>query len=184
MEANLKEATEDEAKAAAGFEELESSKEKEIDAATSAIETKTVRSGELAVSVVQAKDGLEDATQELADNEKFSAQLEEQCAAKQKEWAQRQKDRAAEISAVSDAINILNDDDALDVFKKAVPSAALIEEQQAFLQRSSRHTVASPAKRAQALLATIAARHGPHSTQLNLMLYSLSSKLKLSAKGR
>merc|ERR1719171_1811337 len=117
MEANLKEATEDEAKAAAGFEELESSKEKEIDAATSAIETKTVRSGELAVSIVQAKDGLEDAQQELADNEKFGAQLEEQCASKQKEWAQRQKDRAAEIQAVSEAINILNNDDALDTFK-------------------------------------------------------------------
>merc|ERR1719456_783193 len=149
MEANLAEAEADEAKAVQGFADLKASKEKEIEVATESIESKTVRSGELAVSIVEAKDSLEDTTQEVADNEKFAEGLTEQCAAKEKEWAQRQKDRAAEISAVSEAIGILNDDDALDVFKKALPSSALIEEQLGFLQRSDR--AASAPRRAQAL---------------------------------
>merc|ERR1719324_1251238 len=38
----------------------------------------------------------------------------------------RKKMRADEISAISEAIKILTDDDALEIFKKAVPSASLI----------------------------------------------------------
>merc|ERR1719230_1768665 len=60
MEASLKEAIADEEKAVAGFGDLKSSKEKEVEMATEAIETKTARAGELAVSVVQTKDALED----------------------------------------------------------------------------------------------------------------------------
>merc|ERR1719428_2652774 len=71
MEANLKEAVADEEKAIAGFPDLKASKNKEVEVATTAIETKTVRSGELAVSVVQSKDALQDATVELADTQKF-----------------------------------------------------------------------------------------------------------------
>merc|ERR1719428_2585256 len=101
MEANLKEAVADEEKAIAGFGELKASKEKETEVATEAIETKTARSGELAVSVVQTKDALEDTQVELADVEKFVVQLEQECATKEKEWATRQKIRAEEVSAIS-----------------------------------------------------------------------------------
>ena len=61
----------------------EASKEKEIEMATEAIETKTGRSGELAVSVVQTKDSLEDTKEELADTQKFITQLETECATKE-----------------------------------------------------------------------------------------------------
>merc|ERR1719174_1953199 len=132
MEASLKEAIADEEKAVAGYADLKASKEKEVEMATEAIETKTARAGELAVSVVQTKDALEDTAAEAADTEKFIAQLESQCATKEKEWAERSKARAMEIEAVSEAIAILNDDDALDVFKKAIPSA-LVQGQVGFL---------------------------------------------------
>merc|ERR1719482_1996195 len=155
MEAELKESIADEEKAIAGFADLKASKETEIEIATEAIETKTARSGELAVSVVQTKDALEDEQVELASTSKFIAQLESECATKEKEWAERQKMRAEEISAISEAIGILNDDDALDVFKKAVPSA-LVEEQVGFLQRSN--NLASKAHKAQAILATAAGK--------------------------
>merc|ERR1719387_3393102 len=125
MEAELKEAIAAEEKAVAGFGELKASKEKEIEMATEAIETKMGRAGDLAVSVVQTKDALEDANEETADTTKFMATLEKDCATK--EMAERTKMRSMEIAAISDAIGILNDDDALDVFKKAIPSA-LIEE--------------------------------------------------------
>merc|ERR1719217_1373744 len=51
--------------------------------------------------------------------------MTEQCKTKAAEQAAADKLRAEEISAISEAINILNDDDALDVFKKAVPSALI-----------------------------------------------------------
>merc|ERR1712057_118778 len=56
MEAELKEAIAAEEKAIAGFGELKASKEAEIEMATEAIETKTGRSGETAVLIVQTKD--------------------------------------------------------------------------------------------------------------------------------
>merc|ERR1719420_1011429 len=103
MKANLKSATEDEASSVAAFADLKASKEKEIEMATEAIETKMGRAGELAVLVVQTKDALEDATQEVADTDKFLAQLKSQCATKEKEWAERSKMRADEIAAITEA---------------------------------------------------------------------------------
>merc|ERR1719502_573203 len=114
MEAELKEAVADEEKAVAGYNDLKASKEKE---------TKMARAGELAVSVVQTQDALEDANEEAADTQKFMATLEKDCATKEQEMGERTKMRSMEVSAISEAIGILNDDDALDVFKKALPSS-------------------------------------------------------------
>jgi len=175
FEANLKEAVESEDSALAGFAELKASKEKEIEVATESIETKMGRSGELAVSIIQAKDGLEDSTAAVADTQKALDSLSKQCAAKEKEYSMATKDRADEVAALSAAIGVLNDDDALDVFKKAVPAAMIQEDATAFLQKSSRH--ASRAVKAQAILASAAAKS--HSPQLNLMLTSLKSKIRL-----
>merc|ERR1719160_307632 len=87
--------------------------------------------------------------------------------------------RAEEVKAISEAISILNDDDALDVFKKAVPSA-LVQEQVGFLQHSD--GLASKVQKAQAILATTATK--ANSRQLDLLLFTLNSKLKLHAKGK
>jgi len=179
MEAELKEAVAAEEKAIAGFGDLKASKEKEIEMATEAIETKTGRSGEIAVSVVQTKDSLEDTEEELADTQKFLTQLETECATKEKEWGETCKVRAEEVKAISEAISILNDDDALDVFKKARPSA-FVQQDLGFLQKSN--TAASKAKKAQAILAAAAKK--AHNSQLNLLLYTLNSKLKMQEKGK
>merc|ERR1719316_715458 len=174
MEGNLKAAVADEEKAISGFGELKASKEAEQEAATTAIETKQTRAGELAVSVVQVADDIEDTTEEVADSEKFAKQLEEQCGVKEKEWAEREKLRSEEIAAISDAIGILNDDDALDVFKKAIPSA-LIEEKVGFLQRSGAR--ASNVQKAKAILSQVAQRSS-HSSMMKLLLFTLRSKLR------
>merc|ERR1719456_473370 len=126
------EADADEAKAAAGFADLTASKNKEIQVATGAIESKTVRTGELAVSIVQTANALDDTEGELKDNEETLATLKVQCVEKTKEFQSRSAARAEEVAAISEAIAILNDDDALDVFKKSVPSAAAAS---AFLQK-------------------------------------------------
>merc|ERR1719428_1787708 len=87
--------------------------------------------------------------------------------------------RSEEISAISEAIGILNDDDALDVFKKAVPSA-LVQDQVGFLQRSN--NLASKVHKAQAIIATAAGKLDDR--HMDLLLFTLNSKLKLQAKGR
>ena len=61
------------------------------------------RAGELAVSVVQSKDALEDANEEAADTTKFLATLEKDCATKEAEMAERTKMRTMEITAISEA---------------------------------------------------------------------------------
>merc|ERR1719327_985165 len=177
MEASLKEAIADEEKAVAGYGDLKASKEKEIEMATEAIETKMARAGELAVSVVQSKDALEDAQEEAADTTKFLATLEKDCATKEAEMAERVKMRNMEITAISEAIGILNDDDALDVFKKALPSSFV--QTVGFLQKADER--ASRARKSQALLAAVASK--TKDTHLNLILYTLTSKLKLKSSG-
>jgi len=178
MEADLKDAIADEEKSVAGFNDLKASKEKEIEMATEAIESKMARAGELAVSVVQTKDALEDAEEEVADTQKFMATLEKECATKEKEMAERSKMRSMEISAISEAIGILNDDDALDVFKKAIPSALVQSAGVGFLQRSNKR--ASRSHKAQAILASTAAT--TQDIRIKMILYTLNSKLKLKSK--
>merc|ERR1719316_333871 len=60
MEGDLATAKKDEATAVSGFEELSAAKAAEIASATSAIESKTKRAGEVAVEVVQTQDDMED----------------------------------------------------------------------------------------------------------------------------
>merc|ERR1719262_395157 len=121
-------ATASEADSAKGFGELKAAKNGEIEYAKENIEKKNARVGTLAVEIVQATDGVEDSTAEKANADKFLATLGEQCAAKTKEWADRTKMHTDEVAAISEAIDILNADDALDVFKKTAAS---------FVQKSS-----------------------------------------------
>jgi len=176
MEAELKDAIAEEEKSVAGFGDLKASKEKEIEMATEAIETKMSRAGEIAVAVVQSQDALEDANEEAADNTAFLATLEKDCADKTKDQAERDKLRSQEIAAISEAIGILNDDDALDVFKKALPSSFV---QTNFLQRGD--SKASKSRKAQAILAGVAGK--AKDARLNLVLYTLGSKLKMKSAG-
>merc|ERR1712073_122583 len=49
------------------------------------------------------------------------------CATKEKEWAVVCKTRQEELVALAETIKILNDDDALELFKKTLPSASLLQ---------------------------------------------------------
>merc|ERR1719375_2598022 len=178
MEASLKETLSTEESAVKGYGELKAAKTAEAAASKKAITTKSKRAADLAVSIVQNQDGLEDTTLELADTQKFLATLDSQCVEKKKEWALREKLRAEEIQAISEAISIMNDDDALDVFKKALPSA-MLQEQVRFLQAGT--GAASRARKAQAIIAGLV-KTSSHSKMMRLMLFSLNANLKLQAK--
>merc|ERR1719313_1014737 len=92
----------------------------QIEELTKAIEDKTVRLGNDGVLLVNLKEDLEDTTKSLAEDKKFLADLEKNCETKKKEWAERSKTRAEELLAIMDTIKILNDDDALELFEKAL----------------------------------------------------------------
>merc|ERR1711972_100439 len=102
-------------------------KTKEIAAHTGAIETKTVQTGELAVSIVEMKDDLADTEAAMAEDKKFLADLSSNCDTKKEEYDAVVKTRAEELVAISETIKVLNDDDALELFKKTLPSAAFIQ---------------------------------------------------------
>lgn len=106
------------------FDDLVKAKTAEIEALTAAIEEKTVRIGELGVEIVQMKEDLSDTQASLVDDKKFAAELEKNCATKEEEWAAVCKTRSEEILALADTIKILNDDDALEMFKKTLPGAS------------------------------------------------------------
>merc|ERR1719387_2262010 len=168
MEADLKESEGKEAEAKSAYETLMTSKKSEIDAAGKAIETKTARSGEVAVETVQAKADLKSTTKAVAEDTDFKANLAKNCATKQKEWDERCKLRAEEIKAISETIDLLNSDDALELFKKAIPSAAA-----SFIQTSA--TTGVQMRRASELIQKAMASDKAHSSKRHLILAALHS---------
>jgi hypothetical protein len=124
MATNLEEITGAEKDAKASYEQLVKAKTAEVDALTASIEERTKRIGELGVQLVEMREELSDAEESLVEDKKFLAELEKGCSTKEKEWAEICKVRQEEILALADTIKILNDDDALEMFKKALPGAS------------------------------------------------------------
>merc|ERR1719387_2311698 len=114
------------------------------------------------------KDDIEDTTAEMEETQAFVANLAAQCATKKKEWAERSKVRAEEIAAISEAIKILNDDDALDLFKKTL---SLSQRDMQFLQENSKSSTAAKAREIVASLS-----HKYSQPTLALLQYSLRAK--------
>jgi len=168
MEKDLAEAEAAETDAQAAFEALVAAKEKEIEAATAEIESKMTRVAELGVELATAKNDLEDTKEGLEEDKKFLADLAKNCALKEKEWAEYQKMQAMELTALAETIKILNDDDALELFKKTLPSAA------SFLQLK---VTASEVRKS--ALATLRAARAPghfRDTRLDLLEMALQGK--------
>merc|ERR1712008_470605 len=113
-----------EAEAIKAYEALMAAKEKEVETLNAQIEAKLTRKGDLGVELAGGLNELEDTETSLAEDEKFLAELETGCATQEKEWAEVCKTRQEELVALTETIKILNDDDALELFKKTLPSAA------------------------------------------------------------
>jgi len=126
MSADLKSATADETKSLASFEALLAAKKKEISALNKEIEVKLGRIGELAVEIVQMKNDLSDTEEALVENSKFLKDLEKDCSTKADEFQIIVKTRQEELLALADTIKILNDDDALELFKKTLPGGSVL----------------------------------------------------------
>jgi septal ring factor EnvC (AmiA/AmiB activator) len=106
------------------FDQLMSAKKKEVSTLTASIEKKTARVGELDLSIVRMKQELTDGEEALIENQKFLKDLDQDCKTKSGEMDARVKTRNEELIAIHDTIKILNDDDALELFKKTLPGAS------------------------------------------------------------
>jgi len=124
LSATLSDATSTEKDSIATYEGLMKAKTKEVAALTAKVEAKTTQIGDLGVSIVMMKEDLDDTQATLAEDKNFLAELEKSCATKTAEWEERSKTRADELVALADTIKVLNDDDALELFKKTLPSAS------------------------------------------------------------
>merc|ERR1719162_1815365 len=163
MAKDLAEATASEEGSIKDFNGLMAAKTKEINALTKEIESKTARVGELGVQLVTQKEDLDDTSKAFAEDTVFLKDLKTDCATKGDEHAAHQKIRAEEQLAIADTIKLLNDDDALELFKKALPAASSL------LQL----TTTSKAVKANAL---VALQKGHGDFRLNLIALALKGK--------
>jgi len=168
MSKSLSEATAEENSAIKAFEELVAAKNKEINALTASIESKTVRVGELSVEIVQMKNDLSDTQEALLEDEKFLKDLDSTCATKTSEWEEIVKTRGEELLALADTIKILNDDDALELFKKTLPAAGA----SSFVQV----TASSQALRQKALAKLMTAQWKDHRPQFDFISMAINGK--------
>jgi septal ring factor EnvC (AmiA/AmiB activator) len=124
MENDLKSMIKTEQDAIAQFQALSSAKTKQITAAVSAIEEKSVRLAGTKVQLVQLKADLEDTKEKLEEDSKAFGETRTSCQKRDTEYAVLKKQLAEERVALADTIKILSDDQALDLFKKTAVSSA------------------------------------------------------------
>mmetsp|Transcript_107896 Transcript_107896/g.348260 ORF Transcript_107896/g.348260 Transcript_107896/m.348260 type:complete len:717 (-) Transcript_107896:87-2237(-) len=124
MSQTLADATATEEQSIQTYDELTTAKKKQVETLTVQIETKQKRIGELGVSIATMKNDLDDTEESLEQDTKFLQELKTSCKTKEKEWDDIKAMRAQELAAIAETIKVLNDDDALELFKKTLPSAS------------------------------------------------------------
>jgi len=130
MTERLEEITKAETEAVENFNSLTKAKNEEIAAATEAIEVKTGRTGELAVKIATDSNDLKATTKAVEEDEGYLEELEKTCKSQAAEYEEIKKTRAEELLAIADTIKLLNSDDALELFKKSLPSPSLLQVQE------------------------------------------------------
>jgi hypothetical protein len=124
MSKDLSDAEAAEADAVKTFNSLVQAKTKEFESLQASIEEKMTRLGELGVANAEAANDGGDTGDQLAEDKKLLADSQAACDKRAKEWEEEKNTRAEEVLALADTIKMLNSDEALELFKKAIPSAA------------------------------------------------------------
>jgi len=116
FEADVKEAVEQEARSQKNFEELRQAKTNQIDAAKTRTVSAITELTDSNIALVQAKHDLKDANKRRLVDSKFLVDLQEQCTKQGSDYEERVKSRQEEIEGVGEALKILTDDSARDLF--------------------------------------------------------------------
>merc|ERR1719156_185226 len=116
---DLSEAQKGELRAMISFENLKAAKNQEIDAATDLLNQKTEELAKATRDDADAKENLEDTQAAMAADQKFLIELKKNCKIADEEYAQRMKIRGDEIIALAEALKMLTNEDARDLFGRA-----------------------------------------------------------------
>jgi len=165
-EAELEEEKKEDAGEEKTYQGLKKSKKQSIKSALASIGRKEKKIGELKVEIVNMKHMMADGAEATEENKKTLATVKKDCATRAAEEEERKTMRAQELVALADTIKMLNDDDALDLFKKTMPSPSLIQ------LSSSGDSSRTAAKK----LLTSAKTSSTHRPELNFITLALSNK--------
>jgi len=171
--ADQKAAQEEEARREAAYEQLKTAKQAEIAAAQASKDTKTGELADTNNKLANAKQDLEDTRNSLSADQTYLMDLKVKCQQTDSEWADRQKTRAQEIEAVSQAIAILSSDDAHDLFTRTFNKGA------ALLQLSLKSRLSAQKRAHVARLIRRAARGADAVNSASLL--ELASRVSLDA---
>jgi len=127
MSKNLADVTTNENDAISSHEGLISAKTKQVEALQAAIEAKSKRAGELAVTIAMERNDSDDTSDAVSQDKNFNADLANNCKTKKAEWAEIVATRSAEMVAIADTIKLLSNDEALELFKKSLPASSFIQ---------------------------------------------------------
>jgi hypothetical protein len=163
FESNLSQSQKDEIQAQEEFVALREAKRREIQAGKDKSKELTFQKADTDDALAQAKEDLGMTRDALSSDTAFLGDLRLRCQQSDKDWTIRSKTRSEEIAAVGEAISILSDDDAFDLFGKTVNS---------FVQTRADST---ERKRAAGVLRALGKKTG------NLHLLALSSAVQLDA---
>jgi hypothetical protein len=124
VHAEIAELEKTEAAAIESYDGTMAAKKEELAPIQEMIEEKRMRAGKIPVDIVEMKNDLGDTGEQIVEDKKFLADLGATCATKEKFFEENVKMRGQEIQALADTIKVLNDDDALELFKKTLPAAS------------------------------------------------------------
>ena len=133
-----------ESDAQALYDKLTATKSEQKDAAESALLKLEKENGVKGMSRAEAADENAALKEQITDDEKYIAQVQDTMANKKEEWKDRSILRTGELAAISKAISILQSDDARDLFKKSIKSQGylLLQVSEAAELDTRRHTAA------------------------------------------
>jgi hypothetical protein len=182
FESNLSAEGRDEMNAQAEFAELKAAKTREIQAAKAAIVDKTQSLAETDEGHAHAKHDLSKTRDALSADQKFLIDLNQRCTNGDAEFAERSKMRSTEIAAVSEAMAMLTDDSARDLFSTTL---SFFEKQStnARAKAAARVLQAAGAKTGNTALLALAATAGLDAfTKVNAAIDEMVTALKTEMK--
>jgi hypothetical protein len=164
MVRDLSSAQKSEFKALVDFQSLRAAKLAEIQASTKQKDMKEAALADLLDRAARAAEDIEAMKNARDADEKFVAEMTENCKVVDSEYAAQTKVRGEEVVALGEVLDILTSDDARDLFAKSVGTSFIQVDQRSSLQ-----------DRAMKRIALIAKKHN------NWALLSLAVRVKLDA---
>lgn len=135
-----------------GYASLKAAKDRELAAAREQHEAKKSALADADENLASDRTDMRDTTKQLEADRYFLADLKDRCSKMDEEWDARSKVRTDEMTAVSQAIEILNDDDAKDTFQRSTGAS--------FVQIARASSDEASVRRAQVLLRKAAVKLG------------------------